>query len=553
MVIGICGNFFLDPLASELDKIISENEIIVGVQDAFKEELKSTSNGFTDLDVCIVALDWEKSVPDLYGYVHGDDFERILSVFQNTCDEIKDAVVQYRLTRKSKFLIFSPLSQVYGSSGFINRLLLKSPFELFSRCQLIFNDMCRSMPDVYPIDIENLSACLGKDISFSAENRYKFCQPFSDLMIVKIADHISRILTQISDYPLKCLVLDLDNTLWGGIIGEDGIENVELDDTGTGKAFKDFQNAIHRLYKQGIILAICSKNNTCDALEMIEQHPHMIIRPNMISSFRINWDNKPANVIQISKELNISLDSIMFIDDDPSERHMMREILPDITVLDLPENPVYYCDTLRKCHRFWPLQLTSDDIQKGNFYRQESLRKSILEISANKEQFLVNSKIRISISPCDKDKFPRIVQLINKTNQFNLTTIRYSQAELEMLLKDNDNRLFCMHMDDKYGEYGIIAAALTKGNLIDSFLLSCRAFGRDAEKAFLIYLMKFVKTSGFPVIQGLFIPSKKNSMVRDFYKTAGFSLINESESAQIWQFDLVNTIPEPPRWLEHSY
>jgi FkbH-like protein len=552
MVIGLCGNIFLDPLASELDKINSGNEIIVGIQDAFLEELKSP-DGFTDLDICIIAIDWEKSVPDLYGFVYGNDFDQVVSSFQNACNEIKDAIIRYRFNRKSKFLIFSPISQVYGSSGFINRLLLPSPFELFSRCQLIFNDMCRSLTEVYPVDMEELSSCIGKDLSFSAENRYKFSQPFSDLMIKIIVDHICHIIAQIFNYPLKCLVLDLDNTLWGGIIGEAGIENVELSDTGTGKAYKDFQNAVYKLYRQGVILAVCSKNNTCDALEMMEQHPHMIIRPNMISSFRINWDNKPANIAGISEELNISLDSMMFIDDDPSERHMVREMLPEVVVLDLPENPAYYCDALKKCHRFWPLQLTIDDTQKGNYYKQESLRKSMLKMSDNKEQYLVNSKILIKIRPPDESVLPRIVQLINKTNQFNLTTNRYGQDELQTMMKDSKNRLFYMHMADKYGEYGIIGSAIIKDNLIDSFLLSCRAFGREAERALLIYLMNHIKDSGYESIQGLYVPSKKNSMVKNFYNTAGFSLKSESISGQLWQFDFKDAIPEPPRWLGHAH
>ena len=316
MIIGLCGNIPLQALANELDKTIGDNDIVVGRPGVYIEELGE--NGFKKLDLCIIALHWERLFRELYEFTPGDSSVPILSGFQKTCNELRAVIEDHRKVNSTKFLIFSPISGTRSSTGFLNRLLNPSPSEIFSECQKIFNEMCRSVNDVYPVDMEELSAETGKENAFDADNLYRLEQPFSDLMISKTAQHISQIIVQIVKYPLKCLVLDLDNTLWGGVIGEEGMENIVLGDHGPGLAFKNFQRTIYNLYKQGVILAVCSKNNTCDALEALELHSHMVIHPQMISSFRINWEDKPSNVLGISEELKIGLDSMMFIDDDPS-------------------------------------------------------------------------------------------------------------------------------------------------------------------------------------------------------------------------------------------
>jgi FkbH-like protein len=445
--------------------------------------------------------------------------------------------------------VFSPVSDPYSSSGFINRLLQPSPFELFGECQNTFGELCRSLADVYPVDMEVLSSRIGKDNAFDPSSRFMKQQPFSAAMIQAIAGHVAAMCVQFKKYPLKCLVLDCDNTLWGGIVGETGPENLVLGDTGPGKAYKTFQEEIVKLHKQGVILAICSKNNTCDALEVMEQHPHMLIRPSMISCYRINWDDKPKNMLQISAELNIGLDAMMFADDTPSEREMMRATLPDVEVLELPEDASCFADTLKKCTRFWPLQLTKDDAAKGVFFSRERLRRESKELAENVEDYLVNSKISITIAEADAPSLPRITQLFNKTNQFNLTTKRYSDSDLEKLARNQDNHIFYMSMKDAYGDYGIIATALIAGATVDSFVLSCRAFGKRAENAFLIYLLQYLKDLGHKQVFGRSVPSKKNAMTKDFYQALGFVLEKQDGNDSLWRFDLDKDLPKTPRWI----
>jgi FkbH-like protein len=365
-----------------------------------------------------------------------------------------------------------------------------------------------------------------------------------------VAEYIGKIITQFSKGPIKCLVCDLDNTLWGGIVGESGASGLLLSDTGAGKAYKTLQAEIVKLTKQGIVLALCSKNNTCDALEVMEQHPHMLIRPNLVSCYRINWEEKSKNIIEIAEELNIGLDAIAFLDDSPMERDKVRHVLPDVEVLELPQDHFLFAEVLRRFSRLWPIVLTEADFQKTKQYKENKTRAYERSMTKNVEDYLAKSEIIVTIASATKETLPRITQLFMKTNQFNLTTIRYSQNELEKLIEAQDNHLFSMAMKDKYGDYGIIAAVLIRKDTIDSFVMSCRAFGRGVEKAFLFYCLRVFTNKKISTVLAQYIPSQKNSMVKDFYKDAGFVLQSKTEEKEIWAFQLEKQIYQNPLWID---
>jgi predicted enzyme involved in methoxymalonyl-ACP biosynthesis len=281
MKLGLCGNISIDSLAAELDRAMPDSTIVVGRRDEFKNELAAPFGDFSTLDAVIVALDWRDLAPGPYGFACGDDAAAVASCFRDVCNGIKAVIEKFRSVSTTKVLVFSPVSGHRSPTGFINRLLQPSPFELFNDCQAIFNGMCRSSADVYPVDLEELGAHIGTDAAFDPGMRFVKRQPFSGGMTRSIAGHIAAMCIQMQKYPLKCLVLDCDNTLWGGTVGEAGPENLLIGDEGIGWAYKEFQREIVKLHKQGVILAICSKNNTCDVLEVMEKHPHMLIRPSI--------------------------------------------------------------------------------------------------------------------------------------------------------------------------------------------------------------------------------------------------------------------------------
>jgi FkbH-like protein len=553
MKIGLCGNFNLDALAIGLNSQLSDHEIIVGKDGAFFEELAAPFGDFTSLDLCIIALDWRELTPLLYEFAFGDDPAKIADEFQTQCQRIKKSVESLGSVHAIPVLIFSPINDNHCSAGFINRLLDPSPFDLFAQCQRLFNDLCRALADAYPVDIEEIGACIGKDAAFDPMSRAMSHQPFSSGMIRAVSGHIRAMVAQLRSYPFKCVVLDLDNTLWGGVVGEDGFDRIELGTGGRGKAFVDFQKELLKLYKQGTLLAVCSKNDTCDALDVIERHPHMVIRPGMISCFRVNWDDKPKNVVEIARELNIGLDSMMFIDDSPVERAIMAAALPDVSVLELPAVPELFAGALRACTRFWPVQLTKTDSARAAGFSRNNGRTGLQKISLNKEAYLKDLEIRLVMGRVSEQSIQRAVQLFNKTNQFNLTGARYTQGELERLAGLPGNGLFSMAMTDKFGDYGIIGVALLRADTIESFALSCRAFGRQIELAFLVFMLMHIWEKGHEAAIGKFVSTTRNAMAEGFYKDAGFECISESAGESRWSFDLRQPMPMVPPWIHCCY
>ena len=342
----------------------------------------------------------------------------------------------------------------------------------------------------------------------------------------------------------KCLVLDLDNTLWGNIIGEDGIEGIKIGPYPEGRSFVEFQKVIKALSENGIILAINSKNNQKDAMKAINEHPHMILREKDFSCIKINWNDKISNMREISNELNIGLDSIVFFDDDPVNRELLRMSIPEINTVELPKDPSTYAQILRNLNDFNTLKITKDDTQRKIMYKQEQNRQKLESSTENLNEYLKKLDIKIKIKLDDKFSISRISQLILKTNQFNLTTKRYQEEEIREFVKDETMIVGCSEVEDKFGENGITNVFIikTKPNewIIDTFLLSCRIMGRGIEEGIIGKILEIAKNKGIEKIIATFIPTEKNKPAENFLKNYGFEKEDEK-----WIFLLKNKIKIP--------
>lgn len=550
MTIGLCGNIDLSSLAAALDGHFPAADILVGKPDAFALELQKTFTEVSSLETCVIALDWRDFSPEVYRFGFGDSTEKLLQYFANQCTELSGLISQFRSVSSARILLFAPLTNAFDPTGFLSRLLSPSPVEFFYTVQQQFNALCRSHTDCYPIDIDHIVNAIGWERAINHTSVAEQPQPFTPLMTNAIAAHIAAILTQLNRYPLKCIVLDMDNTIWGGVVSDIGMEQLLIGNTGVGRAFKEFQSSLVRLHKQGILLAICSKNNTCDVLTVLERHSEMLIRPWMIACYRINWDDKPKNMVEIARELNIGLDAILFIDDSPFERHCMTAALPAVTTLTLPENPAGFTNALAQCTRLWPVQLTPDDLHKGNVFQQSTKQNKLEKQALNREAYLASLAINVTITQASTVSFPRIAQLLNKTNQFNLTTKRYTQLELETFAQaDQHNHVWCLSMKDTLGTYGIIAAGVVCGDTLDAFVLSCRAFGRQAERALLHIVLRRCKDEGFSAMFGTFLATDRNGMAQHFFKDSGFTLVQKEGAMSRWRFDLLGELPQIPHWM----
>lgn len=346
----------------------------------------------------------------------------------------------------------------------------------------------------------------------------------------------------------KVIVLDLDNTLWGGVIGQDGMEGIMLNNDGPGKAFYDFQTELLKLFKMGIILVIASKNTEEVAMEAIENHPYMVLRKNNFVAHRINWDNKAQNIRSMAKELNLGLDSFIFLDDSHFERGLVASEIPEVTVPDLPEDPMEYVKFLKSLEYFNFHKLTDDDFKRNKTYLDNQERKKFSDAFTDTTAYLKSLEMTALIKPIDDFSFPRIVQLIGKTNQFNVTTRRHSEAVMKEFYNDNDKFLILeLSLKDKFGDNGIVAAAIIKFDdsdsaMIDTFLMSCRVLTRNVENAFISFMGSQAKNRGKKFLIGEIIPTAKNEPCREVFANNGF----KNEESGFWIFDLTNgSIPSP--------
>lgn len=339
----------------------------------------------------------------------------------------------------------------------------------------------------------------------------------------------------------KCIVLDLDNTLWGGIIGEDGMDGISLSLQAPGNSFIAFQQAILDCYNRGIILAINSRNNEEDALNVIRNHPNMILKEHHFAAFRINWNDKAANIQELAKELNIGLDSMVFFDDDKTNREMVRALVPEVTVPELPESPTEYTKFFNSLPYFTGEVITDEDKMRGNLYVTERLRKEEEKNFSSKEEFLKSLSLELFLYENDSSCVPRLAQLTEKTNQFNTLKKPLTEEEISAYISDPKYAVYHASLIDKFGDHGVILFALVeKGEetwVIRSLLMSCRVFGRSAEDAFMSVLVAKAQREGVKKITILSEETEKNLPAREFigtYFTHNERLVETSLKAPEW-------------------
>jgi FkbH-like protein len=416
-------------------------------------------------------------------------------------------------------------------------------------------------PDYMHIcDLEFLAFRLGGLASADPRGWFESKQIGSPALLADCAWETARIILSLRRASKKVLVLDLDNTLWGGVVGEDGLEGIELGDTSPrGEAFKAFQNHILTLKNRGVLLAVCSKNDHARAIEPFEKHPEMVLRFGDFAAFKANWEPKSENIRQIAAELNLGLDSFVFVDDNPAEVEILRQFVPEVTTILLGPDPAEYVAQLADSRLFEPRTITGEDIQRTSQYRSESERKALASSVTDMDAYLESLEIEAVISEFTPVDVPRLAQLINKSNQFNLTTRRRGEAEVTAIMKEPDYVAFSVRLSDRFGDHGLISVVIARkaGHImeIDTWLMSCRVLGRQVEDEALNEVVRLAKMRGCNVLRGVYLPTAKNEMVRDFYPRMGLSPVSETKIESVFEMNLESFQPRPTRIriLRHAY
>lgn len=391
----------------------------------------------------------------------------------------------------------------------------------------------RSPEYVQICDLEFLSARCGTQNVSDDRAWYETKQPFSLQFIPDVAREVLTIISAYHAPHKKVLVLDLDNTLWGGVVGDDGLEGIELGDVSArGQAFKSFQQFIRTLSERGIVLAVCSKNEPEIVMQVFEEHPEMVLSREDIAIFLVNWQPKSDNIREIAAELNLGLDSVVFVDDNPAEIEIVRQFVPEVTCLLLDKDPSTFIQLVQNSRCFEPLQLTDEDAVRGKQYQQEFRRKELLSCSTDMTTYLMSLSMCASIGTFCKVDIPRITQLINKSNQFNLTTRRRSEGEVKNVAESSGYRGMTVRLDDRFGSHGLVGVVIAQINgsklIVDTFVMSCRVLKRQVEHEIINELVSCARLESCETIIGVYIPTLKNGMVANLYPSLGFV---ETESA----------------------
>jgi FkbH-like protein len=397
--------------------------------------------------------------------------------------------------------------------------------------------------DVGFLNVASLAGRLGTRNWFDDRGWYMAKMPYAPDALPLLARHTAAVLAARLGLSRRCVVLDLDNTLWGGVIGDDGLEGIELGGGSTvGEAYIDFQVALKELAGRGIVLAVCSKNDPEVAREPFRAHPEMVLKEEDIAAFVASWGQKSEGIRQIARSLDLGLDSLTFLDDNPYERAEVRRALPELDVPILPEDPTGFRRALEEYPYFEPATFTSADRERGRQYRARAAALELRAAAGSLDEYQASLGMRAELGGIDPVNKARVVQLVNKTNQFNLTTRRRNQAELEAFLGQPGARGFWVRLADRFADHGLIAVALGRAQggrfEIDTLLMSCRVLGRGVETLVLAELGRLAAEAGCAEIVGVYRPTARNGMVADLYSRHGFAPAGVGEDGETrWSAD----------------
>lgn len=500
---------------------IDYNQIDAQILDDYSE-LYTAAPDFVIIFLCTEKLQRAFSLAQDKSTFADRMFEKISSYW--------DAISVHINTSMLQFTFLEEDDRVFG-----NYALKTEQSFLFQVRKLNYLLTCavQKRSNVYLIELNAIEHEIGHRLR--DEKMYYIAKmPISIDYLPQVAAQLVSFMAAVRGRVKKCIICDLDNTLWGGVIGDDGICGIQIGELGVGHAFEDLQVWLKDLKERGIILGVCSKNNEETAKEPFEMHPEMVLKLDDFSIFVANWEDKASNLVSIQKTLNIGMDSIVFLDDNPFERNLVRNMIPDITVPELPKDPAMYLSYLKSLNLFETASFSDSDKDRTKQYRAEIGRLSSQKQFESYDEYLESLEMVATVSPFDAFQTPRIAQLTQRSNQFNLRTVRCTENDIALMAADPDYITRCFMLRDKFGDHGLISVLiLKKANdhtlFIENWLMSCRVLKRGMEEYIINTLMDIAAAEDFDTVVGEYIRTPKNAMVSDIYARFGFTPVGDGK------------------------
>ncbi|MEQ1762320.1 MAG: HAD-IIIC family phosphatase [Pyrinomonadaceae bacterium] len=543
--VALIGGSTLYPLSDLIEHMLAVSvgnvEHYVGGYNNYRSEIFENSSDLYDFQPAIVII-----LPDEQSCMyHGnltDSRQVVDDAVEDTAGELLQLCSVLHDRTSAEVILCNYVPSPYIDLG---PLRSKNPTSEWNFKKAVNLALGTKAPNyVHICDMEFLAYRAGGLTAKDERSWFESKQAYSPALQVGLAKEVAHIIKSLKRSPKKVLVLDLDNTLWGGVIGDDGMEGIELGDTSPkGEAFKAFQSYILSLTERGLLLGVCSKNDHEVAIAAFRRHPEMVLREEHFVSFKANWNPKGQNLIEMANELSLLPDSFIFVDDNPAEIENVRQFAPDVTTILLDPDPSNFVRQLKESRLFERLTITDEDTLRTTQYKQEAERKTRLDTAVNMDSYLESLSMEGTFSKFNSLDLPRVAQLVNKSNQFNLTTRRRTESEIAALTDAQRYIGFSMRLADRFGDHGLISVVicfLDENHVleIDTWLMSCRVLKRQVEEEVLNEIVRIAVRAGCMRVKGVYHPTAKNGMVRDHYSKLGFQRVCENQDVSEFELNV---------------
>lgn len=547
--LAMVGSFTLEPLGAFMEVECLRAglwpQVYVGTFNQFRSDILAPDSKLYAFspDVILLTVTLEALLPgfDPFGETRRERIDEAVSLIKTLADSVHQRSAALFVVQNFAMNPWAPAVPQTNPSTMAPRAFVR---ELNLRLGEAFLDDSRLLV----LDLDFVLSRYGTSRAVDPKMRYLAGMEFGESVLPVLARNVAGYVKTLKGLARKCVVVDLDNTLWGGVIGEDGLDNIRLGADSMGRAYQDFQRYLLALWRRGVLLAVNSHNNPDDALEAIRTHPGMVLREEHFASIQVNWDDKARNMTKIAEDLNIGLESMIFLDDNPAERLNMQQQLPQVLTVALPADPSRYIEAVSSLNDLEALALTEEDRRRGAIYAEERARTSLKAKAGTYEDYLRALQMAIKIRPLEECDLSRAAQLTQRTNQFNMTTRRYTAAQLGA-----HPRGFTIRLSDTFGDSGLVGLALVdiEGATwhLSTLLMSCRVLGRRVEFLFVERLASLAQKAGASRLTGEYIPTSKNKLAGDFYSSCGFSFIEKKDGVAWFELPLTGKEFPVPDWV----
>jgi FkbH-like protein len=518
----------------------------------FRQEiLNAHSSIYQDgMDVVVLAVEGKDFVPLLYGNDLGSTQQQVEQSVAEAGQELAALIRTFRERSGTTLLVHNFAIPRIRPLGILDGQIGRSSSELIHDLNQALYRTTRVVTNAYIVDYARLIQRHGAGSWYDSRMEYYASLPIAQTKLPVLAGEYLKYLRALTGKCKKCVVLDLDNTLWGGVVGEEGVDGIQLGTTYPGNAYLAFQEALLGLQRRGIILAVASKNNPADVDEVFARHPALLLKKEHFSQMQVHWRPKSESIEALARELNLSLEHIVFIDDNPVECAEVSLALPMVNVLCLRERPEDFAEALLESGWFDTLSISNEDKRRGELYKQRDEAEQLRSRSVSIEDFYRRLDLEATFAPVEQGTLGRAAQLTQKTNQFNATTFRYTEAHIAQRLADTNWVVVNVSVRDCFGDNGVVGLIMAELNgdelVVDTFVMSCRVIGRTLETAMLAHLCEQAERFGAHGLRGRIIPTAKNGPVRELYESHGFELISD----QTWRLQLDRGRIGFPPWFK---